>query len=297
MWPARSCRARAGLGLTIAALLGAFVLAYFDRRQTSGLTSARLLLGLAILTALLLVQLGLYRVLERFADDRLADARIAFARTTIEAALAFFPVGSGMGTFTIVDPTFEKTPDLMANTFANHAHNDILELWLEAGLPGAVVAALCSIWILRRTLRVWRAANWGTRSVDLLLARAASMAIGLILAHSLFDYPLRTAAMMTLVAFCCALLTPPAGHTHLDGEPTESDAVRYEPGMRRVPATSEPGPVGSPALGGERWGRGSNGRTPGANQAAVRVPDLGVAAVAMRTQPSKSCGARYRGRA
>jgi len=194
-----------------------------------------LLLGLAILTALLLVQLGLYRVLERFADDPLADARIAFARTTIEAALAFFPVGSGMGTFTIVYPTFEKTPDLMANTFANHAHNDILELWLEAGLPGAVVAALCSIWILRRTLRVWRAANWGTRSVDLLLARAASM---------------------TLVAFCCALLTPPAGHTHLDGEPTESDAVRYEPGMRRVPATSEPGPVGSPALGGERWGKG-----------------------------------------
>lgn len=249
-------RSRAGLGLTIVALLGAFVLAYSDRRTRSGMTPARLLLGLAVLTALLLVQLGLYRVLERFASDPLADARIPFARNTIEAAMAFFPVGSGIGTFTMVYPTFEKTNDLMANTFANHAHNDLLELWLEAGVPGAIVVALCTIYILRQTFRVWRAENWGTRSVDLLLARAASIAIGLVVAHSLFDYPLRTGAMMTLVAFCIALLTPPAGHTHLDGETMESGAGRYQPSMRRAPATSEPGPVRSPTLGGERWGKG-----------------------------------------
>jgi O-antigen ligase len=249
-------RSRAGLGLTIVALLGAFVLAYSDRRARSGMTSARLLLGLAILTALVLVQLGLYRVLERFASDPLADARIAFARNTLEAALAFFPVGSGIGTFTVVYPTFEKTGDLMANTFANHAHNDFLELWLEAGVPGAAVLALCVIWLLRQTIRVWRAGSRDTPSVDVLLARAASLAIGLVVAHSLFDYPLRTAAMMTLVAFCCALLTPPAGHTHLGDGTTESGAGRFEPGMRRAPATSQPGPVRSPALGGERWGKG-----------------------------------------
>jgi O-antigen ligase len=247
-------RSRAGLGLTIVALLGAFVLAYSDRRTRSGMTPARLLLGLAILTAILLVQLGLYRVLERFANDPLADARIPFARNTIEAALAFFPVGSGIGTFTMVYPTFEKTNDLMANTFANHAHNDLLEVWLEAGVAGAVVTALCAIWVLRQAFRVWRAGNWGTRSVDLLLARAASIAIGLVVAHSLFDYPLRTGAMMTLVAFCIALLTPPAGHTHLDGETIESGAGRYQPSMPRAPA--EPGPVRSPMLGGERWGKG-----------------------------------------
>lgn len=249
-------RSRAGLGLTILALLGAFVLAYSDRRARSGMTSARLLLGLAVLTTLLVVQLGLYRVLERFAVDPLADGRIPFARNTIEAALAFFPVGSGLGTFTVVYPTFEKTSDLMANTFANHAHNDLLELWLEAGVPGAIVAALCAIWILRQVLRVWRTGSWGARSVDLLLARAASIAIALVIAHSLFDYPLRTAAMMSLVAFCCALLTTPAGHTHLDGDSIESNAARREPGLRPAPAMVEPGPVRSPSLGGERWGRG-----------------------------------------
>ena len=249
-------RSRAGLGLTIIALLGAFVLLYSDRRRMSGMTSARLLLGLAVLMALLLVQLGLYRVLERFADDPLADGRIPFARNTIEAALAFFPVGSGIGTFTMVYPVFEKTGDLLANTFANHAHNDLLELWLEAGVPGVVVAALCFIWILRQTVRVWRVGNWGAGAVDLLLARAASFAIGLIVVHSLFDYPLRTGAMMTLVAFCCALLTTPAGHTHLGDDAIESDTGRREPVTRPAPAMAEPGPVRSPSLGGERWGRG-----------------------------------------
>ena len=52
------------------------------------MTSARVLLGLAVLTTLLVVQFGLYRVLERFAVDPLADGRIPFARNTIEAALA-----------------------------------------------------------------------------------------------------------------------------------------------------------------------------------------------------------------
>jgi O-antigen ligase len=248
-------RSRAGLGLTIVALLGAFVLGYSDRRARSGLTMARLLLGMIVLTTLLVVQFGLYRVLERFANDPLADGRLPFARNTIEAAQAFFPFGSGIGTFTMVYPTFEKTNDLMPNTFANHAHNDILELWMEAGVPGAVVAVLCALWILYRMLRVWRAGSWGTRAVDLLLARAASLAIGLVAVHSLFDYPLRTGAMMTLVAFCCALLTPPAGHTHLD-DAIESDAARREPGLRSTPAMVEPGPARSPTLGGERWGKG-----------------------------------------
>jgi O-antigen ligase len=49
---------------------------------------------------------------------------------------------------------------LLPHTFANHAHNDILELWLETGVAGAFVAALCAIWVLRHSLRVWRAGRW-----------------------------------------------------------------------------------------------------------------------------------------
>ena len=169
-------RSRAGLGLTIIALLGAFVLAYSDRRARSGMTPARLLLGLVVLTALLLVQLGLYRVLERFADDPLADGRIPFARNTIEAALAFFPIGSGLGTFTMVYPTFEKT---------RRSHGEYVCQPCPQRSPGAVAGGRCGrrrrcgavrhldpAAVLSRVAR----GNWGTRSADLLLARAASIA-------------------------------------------------------------------------------------------------------------------------
>ncbi len=51
----------------------------------------------------------------------------------------------------------------------------------------------------------WPAAG----QIDRSLARAASIAIVLLLAHSLVDYPLRTTAMMTLAAFLCALMVQP----------------------------------------------------------------------------------------
>ena len=41
-------------------------------------------------------------------------------------------------------------------------------------------------------------------------AKAASIASAAILAHSLVDYPLRTAALATLFAICLALLLPSA---------------------------------------------------------------------------------------
>ena len=80
---------------------------------------------------LLGLQFSLYRILDRFGDDPMADARIPFARNTIAAAKAYMPWGSGLGSFVPVYAMTEPPRDVLANTFANHAHNDILELWLE----------------------------------------------------------------------------------------------------------------------------------------------------------------------
>ena len=256
-------RSRAGLFLTILALLGGFALAYSDRRTLLGMTPAKLLLGLVILAAMFLVQLALYRMLERFGTDPLADARIPFARNTIEAAYAFFPFGSGMGSFIPVYAAFEKPGDVLANTFANHAHNDILEWWLEAGIMGVVVGGLCVVWLVRQTVRIWRAKTWGTRGIDLLLARAASLAILLVTVHSLFDYPLRTGAIMAIVAFCCALLTTPPGPIEIEEDAQQLGAVRShsvfrEPvaaAMRSAPALTKPEPQAAFPTG-ERWGKG-----------------------------------------
>jgi hypothetical protein len=95
-------RSRAGLALTIIALFGAFALGFPGRRNSSGASAQKVLAGAVALAAVLALQFALYRILERFTADQLADIRIVFARNTVEAARAFMPFGSGMGSFVTV---------------------------------------------------------------------------------------------------------------------------------------------------------------------------------------------------
>jgi len=122
------------------------------------------------------------------------------------------PLGSGMGTFVPVYASVEKSEDLLANVFANRAHNDVLELWLETGVVGLALMAVFAMWFILRSLDVWGRTPVGLRPIDQSLARAATIVVALLIAHSFVDYPLRTGAMMAMMAFACALMIkPPVG--------------------------------------------------------------------------------------
>jgi O-antigen ligase len=201
-------RSRAGLGLTILALFAIIALATADRRASASRAgAAKLTLVSATVVIVFSLQFALYRILERFGADPLADARLPFARNTIAAAKAYMPFGSGLGTFMPVYQLFEKPTDV-ATTFANHAHNDLLEVWLETGVLGPVLIGVFLFWFARASLRAWRPSNVPTGELDRGLARAASIAIALLGAHSLVDYPLRTSALAAVAAFTLALLIP-----------------------------------------------------------------------------------------
>ncbi len=158
-------RSRAGLALTIIAVAGALALPLADRRRsTGGVTPVRLILASASLAIVLAVQFALYRILDRFADDPLADSRVTFARNTIAAAKAYMPFGSGVGTFVSVYPTFELPQDAISNAFVNHAHDDLLEVWLEGGAISLCLMAAFAAWFLLRTAKIWwRAAGHDAR--------------------------------------------------------------------------------------------------------------------------------------
>jgi len=158
--------------------------------------------------------------MERFDADPLADGRIAIARNTIEAAMATMPFGAGLGAFVPVYAMFENPQDLMAGAYANHAHNDFLELWLETGVVAPILLGVFAFWLIRRSAEVWRRSQSGEFGIDQSSTRAATLIIALLVAHSLVDYPLRTGAMMAVFAVACALLVDP---------PTSSPGVTNEP--------------------------------------------------------------------
>ena len=112
-----------------------------------------------------------------------------------------FPVGTGFGSFEKVYATAEPL-DGVTTTYVNHAHNDYLELLLEGGLPVAILVIAFLGWWAARAVRIFSSPlRDGFR-------RAAVIASGAILAHSVVDYPLRTTAIAATFAFCAALLVP-----------------------------------------------------------------------------------------
>jgi O-antigen ligase len=200
-------RSRAGMILTMVSLAGVYGLVLTDRRRrTLSATPLNFLFAAAGTASILVVQFALYRVLARFNTDPLDDLRLQFARTTIEAAWAYMPFGAGMGTFVPVYGMFEKPQDLFAHAYINHAHDDILELWLETGIFGIALMAAFAAWFVSRAAKIWRLGSVGANEFDRSLSRAATIAVALIVTHSFLDYPLRTAAMTAILAFACGLM-------------------------------------------------------------------------------------------
>jgi O-antigen ligase len=111
--------------------------------------------------------------------------------------------GTGIGTFPQVYRQYED-PATIERVHVNHAHNDYLEVIIEAGLAGLALMALFTLWWVARALAIWRSPNSGE------LARAACIASAAVLLHSLVDFPLRTAAIATVLAMALALMADPA---------------------------------------------------------------------------------------
>jgi O-antigen ligase len=210
-------RSRAGLILSVVALLAGFAVGMGDRRARIDRRWPKFLFGAIAVTVIFSLQFALYRILDRFGPDTVSDARVAIVRNTISAARAYMPFGSGLGTFVPVYQLFEKPADIGV-AYVNHAHNDLLELWLEAGIPGLLLLILYIVWLVRRTIEVWGKGEMDqNRRIDCGLMRSASIVLVLLLIHSLVDYPLRTTAMMAVAAFATGLLVAPLEQTERRG--------------------------------------------------------------------------------
>lgn len=135
------------------------------------------------------------------------DMRTRGLPTVLAMIRDYFPFGSGLGGF---DPIFRihEPFALLKPTYFNHAHNDMLEVVLDAGLPGAVLLLAALAWWLWASIRVWRTGS-AAHGIEPKLGSAILL---LLIVASLFDYPARTPIMMAVIVVSAVWLSHGAGY-------------------------------------------------------------------------------------
>ncbi|MFS2109170.1 O-antigen ligase family protein [Sphingomonas sp. Sphisp140] len=197
-------RSLAGWGLAVPVAMASAALLFAGRKLPRWVPIAAALIGIAAIAAVFTTPFG-----NNLTGD---DARgsslsryTSFTRTSAKA-VDYLPFGSGVSTFVEVYRDGEDT-NSTTRFFMNHAHSDFLEVALETGLPGVALLLLFLFWWARRTFAIWRNPDADP------FARAATIASAAVIAHSLVDYPLRTAAISALFAAMLALMAEPRVRT------------------------------------------------------------------------------------
>jgi O-antigen ligase len=193
---------RSGIILgSIAILLTALLV--FRLSSQEGRTANVSKLSVVIVVLLVVIsQVGMITITRFVETDAMEDFRSTVFAVTTEAFWAFFPFGSGLGSFVPVYQMFEKPTDIIQN-YVNAAHSDWLQVLLEGGAPVVVLLALFVVWYLTGLAKSLRAPaqDYGTSHM-----RAAALAMLLILLHAVVDFPLRVPAILVMFGAFCGLL-------------------------------------------------------------------------------------------
>jgi hypothetical protein len=229
-------RSRSGI---MVGMVGIFLSALLYGRHIGGTRSNSLATLFAVLGLALAVEIGLAPVLDRFAEDiTLEDSRLLIATSSMTALWAFFPFGSGLGTFPEVYWRFQ--PETIAQ-FVNHAHNDYVEFVLEGGLPALFVIVMFIVLYAMRWPSLLRSANWGTLSF---MQVGAGISLLLMALHGLTDFNLHIPANAIYFALMAGVFFHRNENHH--GRATKSAWQEPMPEIQTITAPTPPLPVPRP---------------------------------------------------
>ncbi len=176
------------------------------------------LAGLGVLALVLWRNQAISRVLARF--DFVGEYRPDLWHDTLFAIRQYWPLGSGLGTFVPAIYPAERLEAIGA-ALPNRAHNEVLELALEGGLPLLLAWAVAGILVGRA---LWRALR-GTSGVPREHAWFAAGTLLLTGLHSMVDYPFRSMALATLIGVAAGLVMVSSNGTAKPG-PARADEVK-----------------------------------------------------------------------
>lgn len=204
------------LGVVLTASRTGFVL--LPLALTAGLVVLRAWLGvtprrlaLTALALLLAAAAAAWMLWNTTALTRLTS-RLSFAgelrpelwRDSLFAARQHFPWGVGMGDFVPAILAGERL-EVVRETLPNRAHNDYLELAVEAGVFGMAALSAIAALLGAAARKALRQAATGSAALPIF----AITALSLLALHSLVDYPLRSMALACLGAACGGMLLEP----------------------------------------------------------------------------------------
>lgn len=195
---------RAGILLGVIGIAGAYILApvKLGRHGRTILWSIFVVVPAVLAAGVVLLGRGV--AIERLiSPSELAnEARLEYAPATFAMARDFAPWGTGFGAF---DATFRgyETDDSLTLQYLNHAHNDLLELAINGGIPALLLLLAFLFWFIAGAWRAFRAAEHGSA---LLCARLGGVMIAMLFLASLVDYPLRTPLLALVFAIACGWL-------------------------------------------------------------------------------------------
>ncbi|MEO5937214.1 MAG: O-antigen ligase family protein [Terriglobales bacterium] len=146
----------------------------------------------------LVAWLGTARLIERFSilEDWM---RMAISRDALRMFGEHWTIGTGLGTFPTVYPQYRS---FATDLFVNQAHNDVLQLMVETGLPGLVLVVWFLVVVYRQGLV--KAQGWVT-SWKGAASLAALTGITGLLVHSLADFNLRIPSNALFFCILCGL--------------------------------------------------------------------------------------------
>ena len=158
-------------------------------------------LGAGVLLLLVLVIVGVNTLVTRFDTDGLsndASLRWLLIGNSWQAAQAFWPVGSGPGSYSAVYPLFQP-PGLRG--FAEHAHSDYVQLFMEFGAFFVLLAGLLTWLIVRQGMSLSRQVRKAGRDLGTAqLQLCCALGLLAVLLHSWVDFNLRIPANAMLSA-------------------------------------------------------------------------------------------------
>lgn len=128
--------------------------------------------------------------------------RKVFATTTLQVGEQFSPLGTGVGTFVPIYAQYQDLKQARTETI-NHAHDEYVQWWLEAGVPAMLVL---SIGLGVFSWMGWQVLARMPASALRTVGAGSWVCLLLLLLHSVVDFPMRTTTLMASAGLLAGLL-------------------------------------------------------------------------------------------